>query len=102
MRSFLNFILYLQKTIIMKVENKDRKNFILMLIFLGLVLISSVLIFNWATKEEEKLETTEPETFETPEQAFHETKAILSNVSSKINKGIYSIEKVNSFEKLKN
>lgn len=83
-------------------ENKDRRNFILMLIFLGLVLISSVLIFNSVMKKESELEKTEPETFETPEQAYRETKEILFDVSSKINKGIYSIEKINSIEELKN
>mgnify|MGYP003499291391 FL=1 len=83
-------------------ENNDRRNFILMLIFLGLVLISSVLIFDWVMNKESKLEQTEPETFETPEQAYLETKEILFDVSSKINKGIYSIEKINTIEELKN
>jgi len=75
-------------------DNKDRRNFILMLIFLGLVLISSILIFDWVMNKESKLEQTEPETFETPEQAYLETKEILFDVSSKINKGVYSIDKV--------
>ncbi|WP_177763900.1 hypothetical protein [Flavobacterium sp. I3-2] len=86
----------------MNTENKDKRNFLLMLIFLGLVLISSVLIFNSVMKKESKLEETEPETFETPEQAYHKTKDILFNVSTKINKGIYSIEKINTAEKIKN
>lgn len=82
----------------MESKNKDKRNFILMLIFLGLVLISSVLIFDWVMKKESKLEQTEPETFETPEQAYLETKAILSDVSVKLNKGIFSLEKVKSLE----
>ena len=86
----------------MDTRNKDKKNFILMLIFLGLVLISSVLIFNSVMKKESKLEQTEPETFETPEQAYLETKAILFDVSSKLNKGIYSLEKVKTMEQLIN
>nr|WP_297309229.1 hypothetical protein [uncultured Flavobacterium sp.] len=85
----------------MESKNKDKRNFILMLIFLGLVLISSVLIFDWVMNKESKLEQTEPETFETPEQAFIQTKAILSDVSSKLNKGVYSLEKVKSIEELK-
>lgn len=86
----------------MNSKNKDKKNFILMLIFLGLVLITSVILFDWVMNKESKLEQTEPETFETPEQAYLETKAILFDVSSKLNKGIYSLEKVKTMEQLKN
>lgn len=86
----------------MDTENKDKKNFILMLIFLGIVLLSSIWIFNAATEKEAELEQTEPETFETPEQAYLETKEILFDVSTKLNKGIYSIEKVKNLEQIKN
>jgi len=82
--------------------NKDKRNFILMLVFLGLVLISSILIFDWVTNKESKLEQTQPETFETPEQAYLKTKEVLFDVSEKINKGVYSIEKVKTIEQLKN
>jgi len=82
----------------MAVYNKDKKNFILMLIFLGLVLISSILIFNSVMEKESKLEQTEPQSFENPDQVYIETKEILLDVSLKLNKGIYSIERVNTIE----
>ena len=69
-----------------------------MIIFLCLVLISSILIFNAVMKKESELEITEPQSFETPEQAFIETKQILNEVSTKLNKGIYSIERVKTLD----
>jgi len=81
-----------------RLDRKDKRNFIYMLIFLALVLLSSICIFNAVMSKESELEKTEGETFETPEQAYIETKRIIEDVSVKLNKGIFSIEKIKHLE----
>jgi len=82
----------------MNPDKKENRNFIYMLIFLALVLLSSICIFNAVMSKESELEKTEGETFETPEQAYIETKRIIEDVSVKLNKGIFSIEKIKHLE----
>lgn len=83
----------------MESKNRDKRNFIFMLLFLVLVLISSICVFYAVNKKDSKLEGT---TFDTPEEAYIETEKILNNVSSNLNKGIKSAEHLEKFDKAKN